>query len=190
MSYALCDDRRTLLWFANQRAVEYHPTLVRAGRPGQPDFVVLDLDPPPGTDFGLVPVLPCSCAGRWPTAAWRARSRPADPRACTSSCRWLRAKTAEDAQRRRPGRSRPGLSALDPALATTAFIKEDREGKVFLDATRAGGATVVAAYSPRVRPGTPVSFPVGWDDLAAVTPAGLHHAQRDLALLAGTSWAD
>ena len=26
--YALCNDRRTLLWFANQRAVEYHPTLV------------------------------------------------------------------------------------------------------------------------------------------------------------------
>jgi bifunctional non-homologous end joining protein LigD len=25
--YALCDDWRTLLWFANQRAVEYHPTL-------------------------------------------------------------------------------------------------------------------------------------------------------------------
>src|ERR1017187_264321 len=32
VSYALCNDRRTLLWFANQRAVEYHPTLVRAGR--------------------------------------------------------------------------------------------------------------------------------------------------------------
>ena len=32
VSYALCNDRRTLLWFANQRAVEYHPTLV-AGRP-------------------------------------------------------------------------------------------------------------------------------------------------------------
>src|SRR3954447_19100060 len=30
VSYALCDDRRTLLWFANQRAVEYHPTLFRA----------------------------------------------------------------------------------------------------------------------------------------------------------------
>ena len=29
--YALCNDRRTLLWFANQRAVEYHPTLGRAG---------------------------------------------------------------------------------------------------------------------------------------------------------------
>src|SRR3981081_1422530 len=27
VAYALCDDRRTLLWFANQRAIEYHPTL-------------------------------------------------------------------------------------------------------------------------------------------------------------------
>jgi DNA primase len=56
-------------------------------------------------------------------------------------------------------------------VATTAFIKEDREGKVFLDSTRAGGATVVAAYSPRVRPGLPVSFPLDWDELADVTPA-------------------
>ncbi len=32
VSYALCNDRRTLLWFANQRAVEYHPTLVLAGQ--------------------------------------------------------------------------------------------------------------------------------------------------------------
>jgi bifunctional non-homologous end joining protein LigD len=30
---------------------------------------------------------------------------------------------------------------------------------------------VIAAYSPRVRAGVPVSFPVGWDDLDAVTPA-------------------
>jgi bifunctional non-homologous end joining protein LigD len=60
---------------------------------------------------------------------------------------------------------------LDPALATTAFIREDRGGKVFLDSTRSGGATVVAAYSPRVRPGTPVSFPVAWEDLDRVTPA-------------------
>src|ERR687892_494694 len=28
VAYALCNDRRTLLWFANQRAIEYHPTLV------------------------------------------------------------------------------------------------------------------------------------------------------------------
>jgi DNA primase len=59
---------------------------------------------------------------------------------------------------------------LDPALATTAFIREDRGGKVFLDSTRAGGATVASAYSPRVRPGVPVSFPVGWGDLDRIAP--------------------
>src|SRR5512138_2558122 len=48
VSYALCNDRRTLLWFANQRAVEYHPTLVRADRPDRPTHLVLDLDPPEG----------------------------------------------------------------------------------------------------------------------------------------------
>ena len=56
-------------------------------------------------------------------------------------------------------------------LVFTAFIKDDREGKVFVDSTRVGGATVIAAYSPRVRPGVPVSFPVAWDDLDDVTPA-------------------
>jgi DNA primase len=60
---------------------------------------------------------------------------------------------------------------LDPALATTAFVVEDREGKVFLDSTRAGGATVAAAYSPRLRPGLPVSFPLPWDDLVTASPA-------------------
>ena len=38
VSYALCNDRRTLLWFANQRAVEYHPTLApdRTAGPRRP----------------------------------------------------------------------------------------------------------------------------------------------------------
>jgi bifunctional non-homologous end joining protein LigD len=60
---------------------------------------------------------------------------------------------------------------LDPSLVTTAFIKDDREGKVFLDSTRAHGATVAAVYSPRARPGVTVSYPVPWDDLDAITPA-------------------
>jgi bifunctional non-homologous end joining protein LigD len=78
---------------------------------------------------------------------------------------------------------------IDPGFATTAFIREDRGGKVFLDATRAGGATVVAAYSPRARPGVPVSFPVGWDDLASVSPADFT-VQTAAALLGGTDrWA-
>ena len=59
---------------------------------------------------------------------------------------------------------------LDPEVATTEFVREERGGKVFVDSTRAGGATVVAAYSPRARPGVPVSFPVTWAELEQVRP--------------------
>ena len=59
---------------------------------------------------------------------------------------------------------------LDPELATTAYIKEDRHGRVFVDSTRSGQATIVAAYSPRIRPSLPVSAPVGWDALDDVSP--------------------
>jgi bifunctional non-homologous end joining protein LigD len=121
VAYALCNDRRTLMWFANQRAVEYHPTLVRAEKWDHPTYLVLD---------------------------------------------------------------------LDPALATTAYLREDRGGKVYVDSTRSGGATVVTAYSPRIRAGAPVSFPVAWDDLERVAPGDftIHTALR---LLAGADpWAD
>jgi bifunctional non-homologous end joining protein LigD len=55
VTYALCNDQPTLLWFANQRAVEYHPTLVRVDAPDEPQtHLVLDLDPPPGAPFEAV----------------------------------------------------------------------------------------------------------------------------------------
>src|SRR5258706_50340 len=46
VKYALCDDRRTLLWFANQRAIEYHPALIRTGRWDRQTHLILDIDPP------------------------------------------------------------------------------------------------------------------------------------------------
>jgi len=79
---------------------------------------------------------------------------------------------------------------LDPAIATTAFVREERAGKVFLDSTRAGGATVVAAYSPRIRPGVPVSFPLSWDELDDAVPADFT-LRTALPRLAGRDrWAE
>jgi bifunctional non-homologous end joining protein LigD len=169
VSYALCNDRRTLLWFANQRAVEYHPTLVKAEHWENPTHLILDIDPPEGGPFGVVV-----------RAALLVRRALADLELAgavkTSGAKGLhvfvpvRNETSEDvAAATRAIAMR--AEQLDPKLATTAFMKEDRDGRVFLDSTRAGGATVVAAYSPRIRPGTTVSFPVDWDDLGDVTPA-------------------
>jgi bifunctional non-homologous end joining protein LigD len=170
ISYALCDDRRTLLWFANQRAVEYHPTLMVVDRPDHPTHLIMDLDPPEGAAFPLAvqaarlvrqALADVGMAGAVKTSGSKGVHVfvPLEPTVTTEEVAAATRAVAARAER------------IDPALATTAFIREDRHGKVFLDATRAGGATVVAAYSPRVRPGTPVSFPVAWDDLDRVTPA-------------------
>ena len=165
--YALCDDWRTLLWLANQRAVEYHPTLVLSDRPGRPTFLILDIDPPPGGPFGqavaAAQLIRQALSGAGLLGAVK-----------TSGSKGLHVYVPVDAGAEEAAAATRAIATraarLDPALATTAFIKEDREGRVFLDSTRAFGATVAAAYSPRVRPGVPVSFPVRWDDLNSVTP--------------------
>ncbi len=170
VSYALCDDRSTLLWFANQRAVEYHPTLMRAGHLDEPDFVILDIDPPAGAGFG--PVVEVVLLVREALAS----------AGLSGAVKTSGSKGAHVYVPLAPGQSSADAAAatraiaaraerLAPDFATTVFIKEDRGGKVFIDSTRAGGATVAAAYSPRVRAGTTVSFPVGWDELADVQPS-------------------
>ena len=69
VSYALCNDRRTLLWFANQRAVEYHPMLALAGHLDHPTYLVLDLDPPDAARSAWPSAPPSWSARRWPALA-------------------------------------------------------------------------------------------------------------------------
>lgn len=180
VSYALCNDRRTLLWFANQRAVEYHPTLVKADAWDVPTHLIMDIDPPEGETFAAAAaaaqLVRRALSNDGLTGAVKTSGskgvhifvplEPQSPEDVAAATRALAARAER----------------LDPELATTAYIKEDRGGKVFLDSTRAGGATVVAAYSPRLRPGLPVSFPVGWDRLDSVTP-GDFTVHTALALL-------
>ena len=188
VTYALCNDRRTLLWFANQRAVEYHPTLALAGHMDHPTYLILDIDPPEGGAFGVVvraahlvreALAGAGLAGAVKTSGAKGVHVfvPVAPQATSEEVAAATRAIAVRAER------------LDPALATTAFIKEDREGKVFLDSTRAGGATVAAAYSPRARPGAPVSFPVPWDELDRVTPGDFTVRTAPPLLAGGAPWA-
>ena len=71
--YALCDDRRTLLWLANQRAIEYHPTLGMAANIYRPTHLVLDLDPPPTPASPQWSPSRTWSVVRWPTPALQAR---------------------------------------------------------------------------------------------------------------------
>ncbi len=185
--YALAGDRATLLWFANQRAIEYHVPLTTADEPGTPTHLVIDLDPPEGAD--LAPVVAAARAVR--SVLQQAGFEPAVK---TSGAKGLHVVTPirpaamEDvhaATRAVAARA----EKLEPDTTTTAFIRADRGGKVFLDATRAGGATVVAAYSPRVRPGLPVSCPVDWDDLDTVIPREIT-VRTPERFLEGPTWTE
>ena len=177
VSYALCNDRRTLLWFANQRAIEFHPTLARDG---VPTHLVIDIDPPEGDSFALAVraahlvhhvLTEAGLAGAVKTSGAKGLHIfvPVKPSVTAEEMAAVTRAIAARTERQ------------DPAIATTAFIRDDRAGKVFIDSTRAGGATVAAAYSPRLRPGTPVSFPVTWDQLDRVAPLDFTiHTAADL----------
>nr|WP_233498597.1 hypothetical protein [Blastococcus sp. TF02A-26] len=148
---------------------------------------MLDLDPPEGADFSVVVAAAelvrraladtgLSCAVK--TSGSKGVHvvvpiRDADPSDAAAATRALAARAA----------------ALDPTVATTAYIKEDRHGLVFVDSTRSGTATIVAAYSPRIRPGLPVSAPVAWDELPAAAPGRVTVRTAGELLGAGDPWA-
>jgi bifunctional non-homologous end joining protein LigD len=188
VTYAVCNDRRTLLWFANQRAVEYHPGLMKAGQWTAPTHLILDIDPPEGGAFDTAvraallvrdALADLGLAGAVKTSGAKGLHIfvPVKDTAIEDAAAATRAIAARAEQ-------------LGPDIATTAFIKEDRGGKVFLDSTRAGGATVVAPYSPRARPGVPVSFPVSWDQIEGVTPGQFTVRTVPELLGAGDPWAE
>jgi DNA ligase D-like protein (predicted polymerase) len=168
IAQVLCDDRRTLLWLGNQRAVEFHVPFFRAGE-AEPTGLVLDLDPPEGAGFEVVVRVARLVRRALEDSGLQGAVKTSGSKGLhvvvpvggspfedvAAATRALAARTER----------------LDPELATTAYIKEDRGGRVFVDSTRSGQGTIVAAYSPRIRPGLPVSAPVGWDALDDVQPA-------------------
>ena len=186
--YALCDDRRTLFWFG-QPAGGGVPPGVDAGRTAPPTHLILDLDPPADDAFAHV------------VATARLVQQALDDSGLAGAVKTSGAKglhvfvpLADDQRIDDVAAATRALAAraerIDPEIATTAFVREDRGQRVFVDSTRAGGATVVAAYSPRARPGLPVSFPVRWDQLDDITPRDFTVHTAPALLADSDPWSD
>ena len=178
----LCNDRRTLLWFANQRAVEYHPALVRAERPEVMTHLVLDLDPPSADAFKM--------AVRVARLVRQALTDVGlDGAVKTSGAKGLHVfipikegplEDAAAATRAIAARA----EALEPGVATTAFMKEDRGWQGFCrchPSRRRGhrGRRFQPSHQARA---CRFPFPVTWDQLDDIVPAefNLHSALRHL----------
>jgi DNA ligase D len=170
--YVVCDDRPTLAWLGNQAALELHPAPVRIDRLDRPDLLVVDIDPPEGAFDAAVEVArlvlevldDLSVATGIKTTGGKGLHvvAPIERRLDQADLRRAAARLTAIVVDRRPD------------LVTDRFRKADRAGRVMLDPSRNGtGATIVAPYSPRARPGAPVSFPVAAEELGSVAPGDL-----------------
>lgn len=159
-----------IAWAANLGTLTFHPWPVRRADVDHPDELRIDLDPQPGTDFaaaanvavqarallaelGLVG-FPKTSGGRGVHILVRL-----EPRWTFTDVRYGAIAFARELERRMP------------SLVTSAWWKEERGERVFVDFNQnARDRTVASAYSVRPRPGAPVSAPVTWDELSAVDP--------------------
>jgi bifunctional non-homologous end joining protein LigD len=169
VDYILCNDTRTLLWLGNLASIELHPWLSRVDRLERPEWLVLDVDPPEDQfDLAVRTALLTNEV---------LRERGIEGCAKTSGAKGvhvyvpLQRRYGYDQVNRAAHAIATLVAERDPSLVTAEFKRAERGGRVFLDYTRSRmGQHVVAAYSPRARPGAPVSFPVAWSDLERVEP--------------------
>lgn len=161
ITHALIDSAATLVYLANYNMITAHVWLSRIPAREQPDQLIFDLDPS-DDDFRLVR-----------TTALKLKSLLEEMRLIpfvkTTGSRGLHVVV--------PIAVGPGfdeahifadylaqrLAASDPDHLTTEFIKQKREGRLFIDVNRnAYAQTAVAPYSVRARRAAPVALPITW----------------------------
>lgn len=164
VEHCLCNDTATLVYLANQAAIEPHAWLARAERPRHPDRMVFDLDPT-GDDFATVRLAARTIRGVLDEIGL-------DSFVMTSGSRGLHVVVALDAgadfdaTRQFARRVAHIAAAREPDRLTIEQRKNKRGKRLYLDIMRnAYGQTAVAPYAVRARPGAPVAMPLDWDEL-------------------------
>jgi DNA ligase D len=155
-------------WAANLGTLDFHPWPSRRLDVEHPDELRIDIDPQPGTTFGQAKevaavvreVLDEIGFVGWPKTSGNRGIHIAcriEPRWIFPEVRRCALAFAREVERRLP------------KLVTTAWWKEERGERVFIDYNQnARDRTIASAYSVRARPDATVSAPVSWDELASV----------------------
>ena len=164
ITHAVINNAATLVYLANYNMITAHVWLSRVKSPERPDLVIFDLDPA-DDDFGLV---------RRTALTLRALLEDLTliPFVKTTGSRGLHVvvpitvgPSFEEAHLFADHVAQR-LAASDPGHLTTEFIKQKREGRLFLDVNRnAYAQTVVAPYAVRARRGAPIAMPMAWSNV-------------------------
>ena len=163
--YPIIDSTAGLVYLANQGSIAFHVWTSRKDNPEYPDLLVFDLDPPEGK-FDLVRETALHLKELFeqlelPAFVKTTGSKglhvvaPTDGRASYGEVMQLCNKISKLLCQRHPDK------------VTTEFYKKDRKGRLYLDTMRnALGATIIAVYSVRGRPGAPISAPITWAEVS------------------------
>ncbi|WCQ89297.1 non-homologous end-joining DNA ligase [Sorangium sp. Soce836] len=163
--YLVADSAEALVSLAQMGILEIHTWNSTTSRLEKPDRVVFDLDPDPSVAWERVIAAALLLRDRLAELGLESFVKttggkgfhivvPLTPSSGWDECLAFTKALAGDIARR------------DPEGYTIAVSKAQRKGKIFIDYLRnTRGATSVAAYSTRARPGAPVSAPLSWDEL-------------------------
>ena len=164
VEYPIANSNAALVYFANQGGVAFHIWTSRTAAPDHPDLVVFDLDPPEGK-FELVREV-----ARLLHELLDELGLPAFLK--TTGSKGLHVVVPIDGVATYPqvNELTHGIAQLlctrYPDLVTIEFYKKDRKGRLFFDTLRnVAGATFIAPWSLRGRPGAPISAPLTWPEL-------------------------
>jgi len=163
--YPVVEEPATLLWLAQEAAIELHPWTSPTETPDRPSYALIDIDPGPDTTWDEVVAL----ARLYRTALHHLGTRGYPKVTGKRGIQvWIRIQPGPgfaDTSAWVEGLSR-AIGATVPDLVSWEWAKRARRGKARLDYTQnAINKTLVAPYSPRPAPGAPVSMPIAWDEL-------------------------
>ena len=163
--YVVVDRVATLVWLAQEAAIELHPWTSRSAAPDRPTYALIDIDPGTQTTFADILVL-----ARLYRAALEHLGVIGLPK--VSGKRgvqiWVPIKASYSFEQTRDwveALSR-AIGQLVPELVSWEWSKRDRGGRARLDFTQnAINRTLVGPYSARPSVGAPVSAPIRWEEL-------------------------
>ncbi len=165
------DEPAAAVWAIQMNTIVFHPWASRANEPDLPDELRIDLDPQPGTTFSDVVLAAHALRGVLREAGLDAFVKTSGNRglhvfsAIEPAHEFLTVRRAVIAAARE-------LERRMPEQVTTAWWKEERGARIFVDYNQANrDRTMAGAYSPRALPHAPVSCPVSWDELTGADPA-------------------
>jgi DNA ligase D len=157
-------------WAANLGTITFHPWPVRRADVDHPDELRIDLDPQPGTDFADAVTVAAEVRAVLGELGWVGWPKTSGGRGVHVHVRIRPEWTFTEVRHAAIAFARE-LERRRPDLVTTAWWKEERGAKVFVDYNQnARDRTIASAYSARARAWAPVSTPVTWQELADVEP--------------------